>query len=330
MIIDMEHHAAIPSMLEKGTSKAGLYCERYWSEDGKMKVRSFIESSHAEERLEFMDAVGIDVAVLSTNPLKTLDQAREWNDLCAKLVREYPERFAGFATVPPLGGKEALKELERAIKELGLHGVHICSRNESLHLDSKEMWPFYEKVEELKVPLDIHVTLEPSGYDAVQAPYALYYIIGRELDMLTETFRLCLGGVLEYFPDLKCIINHFGGGISAVLERMDAYIGFEGPGCPSIYPGKPLISKPWRHYFEKLYFNIAGREMGINALNSALTNISPRKLLFGTDWPFNYDHDPRKARKYINSIKKLNLPKEEIDAILGDTAKKLLKIKVQG
>ena len=68
--------------------------------------------------------------------------------------------------------------------------------------------------------------------------------------------------------------------------------------------------------------------MGINALNCALTNISPRKLIFGTDWPFNYDHDPRKARKYINSIKKLNLPKEEIDAILGDTTKKLLKIKV--
>lgn len=326
MIIDVEHHAAIPQLLEPGSSRTGLFCERYWAADGKMKVRSFIESSRAEERLEFMDRAGIDLAVLSTNPLKTLEQARQWNDLCAKLVREHPQRLAGFATVPPLGGEPALNELERAVKELGLAGVHICTRNEGLHLDSREMWPFYAKVQELGVPLDIHVTLEPPGYEALQAPYALYYVIGRELDMLTETFRVCLGGVLEDFPDLKCIMNHFGSGISAVLERMDAYMGYEGPGCPSIYPGQPLIKRPWRHYFDKLFFNIAGREMGINALNCALTNISPRKLMFGTDWPFNYDHEPEKARNYIQAVKNLNLPAAGIEAILGGNAGKLLKI----
>ena len=329
MIVDVEHHGSTLGnpMLEKGQSKSGLYCERYWGADGKMKVRTYASSTRTEERLEFMDAVGIDVAVLSSNPLKTLDEAKEWNDHCARMVKQYPKRFAAFASIPPLGGKAALKEMERAIQELGLQGVHICTRNEGLHLDSREMWPFYEKVQELKAPLDIHVTLEPSGYEAVQAPYALYYILAREVDMLVETFRICLGGVLEDFPDLKIIMNHFGSGISAVLERMDAYLDYEGPGCPSVYPGKPLITRPWRYYFNKLYFNTAGREMGINALNCALTNISPRRLMFGTDWPFNYDHDVKKARRYLSAIKKVNLPQEDIDAILGGNAARLLKLR---
>jgi predicted TIM-barrel fold metal-dependent hydrolase len=328
MIVDVEHHGSTLDnpMLEQGKSKSGLYCERYWGEDGKMKVRTYASSARTEERLEFMDRVGIDIAVLSSNPLKTLKEAKEWNDQCAAIVRQYPTRFAGFASVPPLGGKAALKELEHAIKDLGLHGVHIGTRNEGLHLDSHEMWPFYEKVQELNVPLDVHVTLEPAGYEAVQAPYALYYIIGREVDMLVETFRVCLGGVLEDFPNLKIIMNHFGSGISAILERMDAYLDYEGPGCPSIYPGKPLITRPWRHYFNKLYFNTAGREMGINALNCALTNISPKKLMFGSDWPFNYDHDVKKARAYVDAIRKADLSDEEIEGILGGNAVRLLKL----
>ena len=327
MIIDVEHHAATEELLEKGTSKSGLFCERYWDKDGKMKVLSYIESSRVEERLQFMDEAGIDIAVLSTNPLKTLDQAVRWNNHCAEMVRQAPKRLVGLATVPPLGGKAALDEMERAVKDLDMKGVHIHTRNENLHLDSREMWPFYEKAAALKIPIDVHVTLDPSGYDAAHAPYALHYVIARELDMLTETFRLCLGGVLEDFPDLVFVMNHFGSGISAVMERMDAYLDFVGPGCPSLYQDKPLISKPWREYFNKLYFNMAGREGGMAAVHCALTTISPRRLMFGSDWPFNYDHNPQKARQFIENIRKLDLPPEDIEAMLGGTAAKVFGIR---
>ncbi|MCR4393329.1 MAG: amidohydrolase family protein [Dehalococcoidales bacterium] len=326
LVIDMEHHAATPDMLEKGKSQSGLYCERYWAEDGRMKVRSYQESAGTKERLQFMDEAGIDMAVLTTNPLKTLEQCQRWNDYCASMVRSYPDRFIGFATIPPLGGKPALDELERAINVLGLKGVHIHTRNDGYHLDSPEMWPFYEKVTRLKIPVDIHVTLEPPGFDALHAPYALYYVIAREVDMLAETLRVCLGGVLEDFPDLVLIMNHFGGGVSAVMERLDAYLGYVGPGCPSFYREKVLISRPWREYFNKLYFNMAGREGGMAAVRSALTTISPQKLMFGTDWPFNYDHNAKAVRNYIENIKNLDLPREDIEAMLGGTAKKLLKI----
>lgn len=326
MIIDMEHHTATEDRLEKGKSQSGKVCERYWDTDGKMKIRSFEEAAHAESHLQFMDEVGIDMAVLTTNPISSLEQCRRWNDFCAGIVREHPGRFVGFATVPPLGGKPAFEELERAIGELGLKGVHIWTWNDGQPLDSRELWPFYAKVSELGIPIDVHVTLEPPGFDAVHAAYALYYVMARELDMCAATLRVCLGGVLEDFPDLVLIMNHFGGGVSAVLERLDAYMGYVGPGCPSLYLDKPMISRPWREYFDKLYFNMAGREVGMAAVKCALTNISPKKLMFGTDWPFNYDRNPGGARQYIEEIRKLDLPGEDIDAMLGGNAARLLGI----
>lgn len=145
--------------------------------------------------------------------------------------------------------------------------------------------------------------------------------------MLTETFRLCLGGVLEDFPDLVFVMNHFGSGVSAIMERVDAYMDFVGPGCPSLYQGKSLISRPWREYFNKLYFNMAGREGGMAAVKCAITTISPSRLMFGSDWPFNYDHNPQKAHRFIEDIKKLDLPQDDIEAMLGGTAAKIFNIR---
>jgi predicted TIM-barrel fold metal-dependent hydrolase len=324
MIVDMEHHASVEEVLIKGDSPSGKVVERYWDTDGKMKIRTYQEAGRVTRRLQFMDESGIDMAALTANPVGTLEDARKWNNFCAGLVKAYPRRFVGFASVPVLGGEPAMNELERAVKVLGLKGVHIWTQANGRHLDSPEMWPFYRKAAELRVPIDVHVTLDPPGLDALHAPYALHYVMARELDMCAATFRVCLGGVLQDFPDLVMIMNHLGGGISAVMERMDAYMNYVGPGCPSLYRDKPLISKPWRAYFDKLYFNIAGREVGMAALRSGLTNISPRRLMFGTDWPFNFDHHPSEVQRYIAEIRKLDLPRDDIEGILGGNASRLL------
>ena len=113
-----------------------------------------------------------------------------------------------------------------------------------------------------------------------------------------------------------------------MMERLDAYASYaDRPGWTNFYPGKLMITKPWREYFNKLYFNMAGRELGMEAVKCALTNISPKKLMFGTDWPFNYDYEPELVKKYVAEIKELPLPKEDIDAMLGDNAAKLFGIK---
>jgi predicted TIM-barrel fold metal-dependent hydrolase len=309
-------------MLKTWGSKSGKI-GRYWDEQGKLRIQGSAEAAKVESHLRFMDEAGIDMSVLTTNRNNDMEVVRHWNDFCAGVVKQHPKRFAGFAATMPLRGKPALEEMERAVKDLGMKGFHIQARVEGHYLDSKELWPFYEKVAELGVPIDVHIEDSPSGFDALNSSYALYYVVAREMDMCATTFRLCLGGVLEEFPDLIFIMNHFGGGISAIKERMDIYETFLGE---AFYQNKSLISKPWTEYFNKLYFNIAGREVGMDALKCALTNISPSKLLFGTDWPWNFEDDAQGAKRYIDEIKKLDLPQSDIDAMLGGNASRLLGI----
>jgi len=75
---------------------------------------------------------------------------------------------------------------------------------------------------------------------------------------------------------------------------------------------------------------MAGREQGMDTVKCALTNISPKKMMFGTDWPFNYENDPEGLKGYVSDIRKLDLPKEEIEGILGGNAAKLLGIESRG
>lgn len=325
MVVDLEHHIYTEEQLRKRGGKAGR-TERTWDSDGKLRLRPALELSQLEKHLQFMDEAGIGISVLTVPIQRDPESVKKSNDFLAKIVRENSKRFVAFASTLPLGGEPALYEMERAVKELGMKGVQISAQINGRPLDSRELWPFYERVSKLGVPIDVHVTAEPSGFEALHAPYALYYIVAREFDICAATLRICLGGVLEDFPDLVFIINHFGGGISSLKDRLDQYLGYVGQGFPNFYSGRKLISKPWDEYFQKLYFNMAGREMGIASVKCALTNISPKKLMFATDWPSNYENNAQGVRRYFEEIRRLDLPKSEVDDILGGNATRLLGI----
>ena len=323
MIIDFEHHYTPYDIWKKRGGKPGEIV-RMFTPDGR-ELRPLDDASHnIQLHLKNMDIAGIDMAVL-TGTVDNLEEARLFNDECAKVVKEYPKRFVGFASTMPLEGKIAFDELERAVRKLDLRGVMITAQVDGHLLDSREMWPFYEKVSELGIPIFVHVSLAAEGFDACKAPYDLNRTVVREFDLALATVRICLGGVLEEFPDLKFIMAHFGGGISSIKERLDRYIGYWGA---KFWNGKPLISEPYAErfdeHFNKIYFNMAGREIGMETVKCALTNISPRRLLFATDYPPNFVNDPIGMKTYIEKIRQLDLDKESIEGMLGANGMKLI------
>lgn len=294
-------------------------------------LRPLDDSTHdITIHLNNMDIAGIDMAVLSGTEVDSLEEAKIFNDHFARIVRQYPGRFAAFATTLPLGGKPALDELDRAVNELGLKGVLINAQVDGQPLDSRQLWPFYEKASDLKAAIFVHPSVKLSGLDVCKGPYDLFRTIGREFDLALATFRLCAGGVLEEFPDLNFIMAHFGGGFSSIKERMDRYIKFLGA---DFWFGKPLISPPYlenyNKYFGRLFFNMAGREIGIETIKCALTNISTGKLLFGTDYPPNFVNDGIGMRTYIQRIRELPLDRKSIDAMLGTNAIELLGLQTR-
>ena len=83
-------------------------------------------------RLAGMDTAGIDMQVLSYGGFpqllpaaQSIELTRAANDKLAIAAQAHPTRFAGFATLPWQAPEEAARELERAVKELGLKGAPI-------------------------------------------------------------------------------------------------------------------------------------------------------------------------------------------------------------
>jgi predicted TIM-barrel fold metal-dependent hydrolase len=320
MIIDFEHHYMPEKLwLEKGGVKGE---SRIFYERGLPRGNLHSELYDVEEQLRIMDAVGIDVAVLSIavsneDPAVALEECKAWNDDVAQLIKRYPGRFVGFAPVPPLGGQKALDELDRAVQSLGMKGVVIRSQAGGKSLDAQELYPFYKKVCALDVPVFVHPSGVPEGFDILNAPYDLHRQIGRELDLMVATTRLILSGVLEDFPDLKLIISHKGGGIASLRERI--LYRYANPGAPGT-----RMRRSFDEYFGRLYFNLAGHWGGMDSVVCALTAISPSRLLFGTDYPQNFYSDPMNIKTYIDNIRKLPIADADKERMLGGNGQQLL------
>ncbi len=89
------------------------------------------------------------------------------NDIVAKQVAENPEVFiSGWACVDPWKGAAAVREAERAIKELGLLGLKFQQAAQAFFPNDRRFYPLWEKCVELKIPVLFH--LGTTGYGANQ------------------------------------------------------------------------------------------------------------------------------------------------------------------
>ena len=121
---------------------------------------------------------------IATNP----KQQYNVNTWAAEIQTE--KRFC-FGSIHP-DAPDALSELER-IKTLGLYGVKLHTYFQSFNIDDKKMFPIYDCISSLKLPLLLHVGFDPSYPGA------------------TEGVPQRLITVLENFPHLTMIAAHMGG-----------------------------------------------------------------------------------------------------------------------
>jgi len=316
MVIDFEHHY-IPSELGRRFGLDPTKKEAVKTRDATVHSQLF----DLDAQITDMDRVGIDVAVQSCilGWDTTLENCQLINDCTARSQKDYPGRFVGLAHAPVMEDA-GLRELERAIGELGLKGVTISSQVNGLSLDAKEFTPLYELMSKLGAPIFVHPALAPKGYSLMN-DYQLPVILTREFDLGVAVTRLIAGGVIERYPDLKLVFAHFGGGLAGYKERI----------ARSSYRFK--LPKAFEQYFDLLYFDMAGFEGSPIALRCALEGIRPERLVFATDYPQNFNnHDPSRGKnvdgvsEYIKEIRRLPLAGAVKEAMLGQTAAGLLKI----
>jgi predicted TIM-barrel fold metal-dependent hydrolase len=322
MVVDFQHHY-IPVELAK---RRGLYSETgntMLQEGGLPATTMHRRLYDLDLQLEEMAQGGVDLSVLSCllGWSAPLDECRFINDDLAAIQKKYPRRFAGLAQAPILEGKPAIAELRRAIVDLGLRGVTITSQVKGLSLDAPELYGLYELVCGLDVPMFVHPALVPTGYEHLK-DYDLPRVLGREVDLTVATTRLIAGGIFDRYPNLKIVMAHFGGGIAAVKDRL------VGKGYRF-----GTLKKPFAEYYDQIYFDMAGFEGGVTALNCALQGIRPERLVFASDYPQDFtgvNTDTGKGmaalKSYVETIRNLPLSASAKADMLGDTALRLLKL----
>jgi hypothetical protein len=115
------------------------------------------------------------------------------NDEVAAFVREYPDRLVGIASVDLTQPLAAVRELRRAVRELGFRGLRILPWLWNLPPDDRRYYPLYSECVELDIPFCLQV-----GHTGPLAP--------------SEPERPIpyLDHVALEFPDLRIVGGHIG------------------------------------------------------------------------------------------------------------------------
>jgi len=274
-----------------------------------------------QKKIRDMDDKEIDLYLLSSTPFAffyevekelALELARFQNDQLSELVKNYPDRFAAMATLPLQAPDEALKELERAVKTLGLRGVEIGSHVGKRELGDEAFWPIYKALQEMNVPIFIHPH-HVAGMDRLQDFY-LNNFIGNPLDTTIAATQLIFSGVLERYPGLRFILAHGGGQFPFIMGRIEH--GYRVRPEP-----KEKVHQPPQAFLKNFYFDTITHNP--DALRYLIAFAGSDHVLMGSDYPYDMaDERPVETVSKLARIKAADRRK-----IMGENAIRLFGLK---
>ena len=111
-----------------------------------------------EEMVNDFKRLDIQAIIIAWDAESNLATPKIDNDFVADFAKRYPDTFiASWAMVDPWKGKMAVKEVEHAIKDLGMLGVKFQPVAQAFYPDDRQFYPIYETCSALKVPVSFHV-----------------------------------------------------------------------------------------------------------------------------------------------------------------------------
>jgi len=130
--------------------------------------------------IEQMDRFGIDRAMIGTHGIQS------------RALQDHPDRFFPATAVDPNRGMDALRDLERAVREHGAKAAQVfpAGFNPQVPINDKRMYPIYAKCIELDIPI----------FCCVGVP-------GPRVPMLCQHVEL-VDEVCWFFPELRFVMRH--------------------------------------------------------------------------------------------------------------------------
>jgi hypothetical protein len=233
-----------------------------------------------------MDVAGIEKAVLL--PI-ACERARRYAVCSNQQVAELcgiSERFIGFASVDPLK-PGAPKELEFAVKSLGLKGLKLDPTLQEFDVNAPQAFEVYEAAASLEIPVLVHTGMS-------WAPGTT----------LLQGQPLLLEQAICRFPQLKFVLAHWGW--PWVWDASALALKY-----PNVFLDTSCLYYDGPSEFFQFVFS---KHLPITLMERSLRN----QIVFGSNYP------RVEIKNMVKALKSLSLTEGCLDKILSKNAENLL------
>lgn len=150
-------------------------------------------------------------------PVRTTEyEFEKSNEFIASAVASDPESFVGFARVDPWLGDTAIRELDRAVNQLGLRGLLLDPWEDHYVISDPLVDPILDKASSLQIPV-----LVAGGYTNFSHPSQIAAMANRHQDLTfiaTHGGQLNISGLL--LADARAMLQAAG---NVVIETSGVY-----------------------------------------------------------------------------------------------------------
>lgn len=249
LVADRPEKQAEPALLRRTLGEASVAHNL-----ARMLPPALRRMTDLSERLADMDAMGVDVQVLSPSPTQYYYWAdedlaqtvvREQNENIAAACARHPDRLAGLGTVALQHPQLAAAQLEHAMRALGLKGVEISASVNGRGLADPALDPFWARASELGALVFIH-PLGTSLGERVNRHY-LANTIGQPLETTVALSELIFGGMLDHHAGVRLVAAHGGGYLPAYFGRSQHAYG--------VRPEARTMRDAPRDYLRRIWFD---------------------------------------------------------------------------
>jgi predicted TIM-barrel fold metal-dependent hydrolase len=252
-----------------------------------------IPSWSPRSAIAMMDQQGIATGVMSvTSPgvhldgdVAARDLARAVNEYGAEVVKDHPDRFGHFASIPLPDVDGAVAETVYALDTLGTDGVVLMSNAHGKYLGDADFEPLWAALDRRAATVFVHPAQPPMTLlPGTPAPLADYVF-----DTTRTALNLVLGGVMSRYPNVRVILSHGGGFLP--------YAAYRFSGLTSTVVDRNRNAEDILRDLKRFYFDTA-LSASPSALPALLAFAEPGHVLYGSDWPFA----PQDAGTYYNNF----------------------------
>jgi len=268
-----------------------------------------------ELRIEQYASMGVQVQVASTVPVMFSYQAKAehalylaqfLNDALAAQCTAQPDHLLGLGTVPMQDPALAIREMQRCVQELGLHGLQIGSHINDWNLDHEALRDFFAVAADIGCPILVH-PWDMMGKESM-GKYWLPWLVGMPAEQSRAMCSMIMGGVLRRFPKLRVLFAHGGGAFPFTLGRIEH--GYR------MRPDLVAMDSPDRsprEYLQQIYVDSCVHDA--QALTYLVELFGSERIAMGSDYPF-----PLGEAQPGSGIERLSIGEQEKQRMLAGTA----------